>query len=201
MVTPIMATMPMKRRPDPTDEALEIAREVFIEEWGRMSTNWGINRTMAHIHALLFITGDPMTMDEIIERLQISRGSASTNLRQLMDWGVVRRYRPPGKRKDLYVADLDVITMVARVVRERKRRELDPTVAALRHCREVAPPPGKDERADAFHEKVNDLLEVFAMVDFASEFALGTDERAAWLMANAKHLRRLLENLPPPSEG
>lgn len=190
-----------KRKPtDPAEEALEVAREVFIEEWGRMSTSWGINRTMAHIHALLFITGEPMTMDEIIERLKISRGSASTNLRQLMDWGVVRRYRPPGKRRDLYVADLDAVTMVARVVRERKRRELDPTVAALRHCSALAPPPGENEGASRFHQRIRELLDVFAMVDFASEFALGTDERAAWLMANARELRRLLENLTPQDE-
>lgn len=188
-----------RRKPgSPTNEALDVAREAFIEEWGRMSTSWGINRTMAHIHALLFITGEPMTMDQIIERLKISQGSASTNLRQLIDWGVVRRYRPPGVRRSLYIADLDSVTMVARVVRERKRRELDPTVAALRHCREIAPDPSEDERARAFHRRVNELLEVFAMVDFASEFALGSDERAAWLMANAKHLRRLLENLIPP---
>ncbi|MEW5883484.1 MAG: MarR family transcriptional regulator [Armatimonadota bacterium] len=192
--------MPMRKPTDPIEEALDVAREAFIEEWGRMSTSWGINRTMAHIHALLFITGEPMTMDQIIERLKISRGSASTNLRQLMDWGVVRRYRPPGKRRDLYVADVDAVTMVARVVRERKRRELDPTVAALRHCSQIAPPPGEDERTDTFHRRVNELLEVFAMVDFASEFALGSDRRAAWLMANAKHLRRLLENLTPPGE-
>ena len=193
--------MPKGKPTNPTDEALQVAHEAFIEEWGRMSTSWGINRTMAHIHALLFITGEPMTMDQIIERLKISRGSASTNLRQLMDWGVVRRYRPPGERRDLYVADLDAITMVARVVRERKRRELDPTVAALRHCSHIAPPPSEDERAETFHRRVNELLEVFAMVDFASEFAVGSDERAAWLMVNAKDLRRLLENLSPPTEG
>ena len=81
------------------------AQDLFILEWGRMSSSWGINRTMAQIHALLFITGQPLEVNEIMERLQISRGNASMNLRELMDWGIVRRFRQPGDRKDTYLSE------------------------------------------------------------------------------------------------
>ena len=98
---------PSAPRPPSTD--LEKAQEQFILEWGRMSSNWGINRTMAQIHALLFVSGVPLEVNEIMDRLQISRGNASMNLRELMDWGIVRRFRQPGDRKDVYISDTDPV--------------------------------------------------------------------------------------------
>src|SRR5580658_4766972 len=112
--------------------SLQRAQDQFILEWGRMSSSWGINRTMAQIHALLFVSGVPLEVNEIMDRLQISRGNASMNLRELMDWGIVRRFRQPGDRKDVYISDTDPYQMFLRVVRERKRRELDPTADAIR---------------------------------------------------------------------
>ncbi len=89
----------------PEQRTIYDVQEQFIMEWGRMSSSWGINRTMAQIHALLFITGKPYSMDEIIERLHISRGNASMNLRDLMEWGIIRRFRRPGDRKDIYLTE------------------------------------------------------------------------------------------------
>jgi DNA-binding transcriptional regulator GbsR (MarR family) len=179
-------------------DAISAAQHSFILEWGRMSSNWGINPTMAQIHALLFITGEPMTTDEIIERLQISRGNASMNLRDLMDWGVIRRFREPGDRKDTYVADTDALTMVARVVRERKRREIDPTVEALKSCRHMAQadtPPAR-----AFRDRLDGLLEVFELVDMAFDFALANEERARWLFEHRNELREVLEGISATSK-
>src|SRR4051794_23106958 len=82
-------------------------QDQFILEWGRMSSSWGINRTMAQIHALLFTSTNPLTVDEIMDRLLISRGNASMSLRDLMDWGIVRRFRRPGERKDTYTSETD----------------------------------------------------------------------------------------------
>jgi DNA-binding transcriptional regulator GbsR (MarR family) len=112
-------------RPEPGSN-LERAQDQFILEWGRMSSSWGINRTMAQIHALLFVSGVPLEVNEIMDRLQISRGNASMNLRELMDWGVVRRFRHPGERKDTYVSESDPYQMFVRIIKERKRREIDP---------------------------------------------------------------------------
>src|SRR3569832_1674409 len=97
-----------------------------------MSDSWGINRTMAQIHALLFVSGKALDVNDIMKRLHISRGNASMNLRELMDWGIVRRFRQPGYRKDTYVSDSDPFQMFLRVAKERKRRELDPTAEVIR---------------------------------------------------------------------
>src|SRR5580704_8564320 len=116
----------------PQDDPVAEAQDRFILEWGRMSSSWGINRTMAQIHALLFVSGESLEVNDIMDRLQISRGNASMNLRELMDWGIVRRFRRPGDRKDMYSSETDPYQMIARIVRERKRRELDPTADSIR---------------------------------------------------------------------
>ncbi len=141
------------------------AQDRFVLEWGRMSSSWGINRTMAQIHALLIITGESLTMDQIIERLHISRGNASMNLRDLCDWGVVYRTRNPGDRKDLYAADPDVVQMFGRVVTERKRREIDPTVAAIRDCLAIIPDNDLTSQACDVRKRLATLLEIFDLID------------------------------------
>jgi DNA-binding transcriptional regulator GbsR (MarR family) len=157
-----------------------------------MASNWGINPAMAQIHALLFITGEPMSVDDIIERLRVSRSSISTNLRNLMNWGVVRKFRSPGDRKDTYLADTDALTMVARVVRERKRREIDPTVEALQACLGRAE-PGK-EAAQKFRERLEGLLDVFDFVDVAFRFAMASDERIRWIFDHREEITLALSN-------
>jgi HTH-type transcriptional regulator, glycine betaine synthesis regulator len=152
------------------------AQSQFILEWGRMSSSWGINRTMAQIHALLFVTGQPHTVDEIIERLQISRGNASMNLRDLMDWGIVRRFRRPGDRKDTYVSEADPWQMFARVVRERKRRELDPTADSIRECIGKLPEDDTSEGASVFRTRLSTLLEIFDILDAVYQRAFSTDK-------------------------
>ncbi|HVL38051.1 MAG TPA: MarR family transcriptional regulator [Fimbriimonadaceae bacterium] len=161
---------------NPQDAKLKAAQEQFILEWGRMSSSWGINRTMAQIHALLFVTGEPLTVDEIIERLQISRGNASMNLRDLMDWGIVRRFRRPGERKDTYVSDSDPWQMFIRVVRERKRRELDPTADVIRECIAKLPEEGLSREARVFRQRLANLLEIFDIIDAFYRQAFSTDE-------------------------
>ena len=189
----------MRANEPPKDAAIKAAQHSFILEWGRMSGNWGINQTMAQIHALLFITGEPMSMDDIIERLQISRGNASMNLRDLMDWGVVRRFRPTGARKDTYVADTDALMMVARVVRERKRREIDPTVEVLHSCLHMA--IGETEEAKKFRDRLSGLLDVFDLVDTAFSFAMVNEERVRWIYEHRAEIKQMLENMGPARSG
>src|SRR6476619_4241389 len=151
----------------PLNPALLQAQDQFILEWGRMSSSWGINRTMAQIHALLFVSGAPLEVNEIMDRLHISRGNASMNLRELMEWGLVRRFRRPGDRKDTYLSETDPWQMFGRVVRERKRREIDPTADAIRECVSMIPPGDNSEGAQTLRARLEALLEIFAMIDAA----------------------------------
>ncbi len=149
---------------------------------------------MAQVHALLFLTARPMPMEEVCSRLQISRGNASMTLRNLIDWGVVRRFRPRGERHDVYEGVGDPVAMIARVVRERKRREIDPTVDVVRSCLEILPKQGEGALAH-LRERVEGLLEVFEAVDMAFRFAMATDERFRFLVRNRHRIKAMLDPL------
>ena len=154
---------------------VERAQDLFVLEWGRMSSSWGINRTMAQIHALLFITGIPLDVNDIMERLQISRGNASMNLRELMDWGIVRRHRQPGDRKDVYVSESDPYQMFLRVVRERKRREIDPTADAIREVMTKLPENDPALDSIALRRRLQGFLEIFDLIDVAYNQVFGSE--------------------------
>lgn len=174
------------------EDDLRFVEDRFILEWGRMSSSWGINRTMAQIHALLLITGRPHSMDEIVDRLGISRGNASMNLRDLMDWGVVQRFRRPGDRKDIYVTDPDPWKMVIRVVRERKRRELDPTAAAIRECLAMVSQCSDGREAEELRERLEGLQAIFRAIDVLFDKFLLNDE-------TLRHALALFDLDQPPS--
>jgi len=119
----------------PADDAL--VRE-FVEHWGVMARAWGINASMGELFALLYISGGDWTAEDLRARLDVSRGNVSMNLRELLNWGVVRRFHRPGERRELYRAEADVWTLFRRIVGERKRRELDPTLLVLDRLSGVA---------------------------------------------------------------
>ncbi len=160
---------------DPANDHIIRVQDQFVLEWGRMSSSWGINRTMAQIHALLFVTGRALEVNEIMERLHISRGNASINLRELMEWGLVRRFRAPGDRKDTYISDSDPYTMFLRVVRERKRREIDPTADAIKECLDKMPAGDSSEDAETLRNRLKNLLEIFDLVDAAYKMVFSSD--------------------------
>jgi DNA-binding transcriptional regulator GbsR (MarR family) len=103
----------------------------FVTLWGEMASSWGINRTMAQIHALLFVSDEPLHTDAIMEHLQISRGNANMNLRALLDWNLIWRSNIPGSRKDFYQAEKDVWAITTTIIRERQRQEIQPVQDAL----------------------------------------------------------------------
>ncbi len=103
----------------------------FVEAWGAMGALWGINRSVARVHALLMASEEPLGLEDIARTLQISKGNASMSLRELRTFGVVRQVQVPGERRDYYVTEPDVWTMFFRILRERKRREFDPALQAL----------------------------------------------------------------------
>ncbi len=116
---------------------IEEARSTLVRRWGEMSGYWGISRTMAEIHALLFVSTEPLCTDDIMEKLHISRGNTSMNLRALVDWGLIERVHKLGQRREYFQADTDVWRMFETIMRERRRREVEPIVATIDHCREL----------------------------------------------------------------
>ena len=136
----------------------EKAREEFVAQWGSLGTQWGINRTMAQIHALLMTAPEPMCTDEVMEKLQISRGNAHTNLKDLVGWNLIRIITKKGDRKEYFEAEKDVWKIFITISKERKRREIEPAIRLLRDCaaqtKDEAAGPGRD-----FHQQMKDLDE------------------------------------------
>lgn len=112
------------------------AQDGFIAAFGQMGSAWGISRTMAEVQALLYITGEALCTDDIMERLRISRGNASMSVRALLDWGVISRAHKRGDRKEYFQADQDVWDMFRAILRERMKREVDPLLASLHEIRD-----------------------------------------------------------------
>jgi len=107
------------------------AKEKFISTWGSLGSLWGINKAMAQIQSLLFISTKPLSMEEIMEDLKISRGNTSMNLRQLIDWGIVTKTLIPGERKEFFTTEKDVQELARIVAKERSRREIKPVIKVL----------------------------------------------------------------------
>ncbi|WP_242337448.1 MULTISPECIES: GbsR/MarR family transcriptional regulator [Anaeromyxobacter] len=127
----------------------------FVEAWGAMGSLWGINRSVARVHALLMATEEPLALEEIAERLQISKGNASMSLRELRTFGVVRQVEVAGERRDFYVTEPDVWLMFFRILKERKRREFDPALEAI-HA--LVDAPGATGAVRGRLEQMADLL-------------------------------------------
>jgi len=151
--------------PAPVPGCPEDAVRQFVEHWGMMARSWGINASMGELFALLYISGDLWTAEALKERLDVSRGNVSMNLRELMSWGVVHKVHRPGERREFYRAETDVWTLFRRILFERKRRELDPTLLVLERTvalieSESAPDRARLDRIASlgrFFEQINGL--------------------------------------------
>jgi HTH-type transcriptional regulator, glycine betaine synthesis regulator len=119
------------------EQQLHTAQDLFIRRWGEMGQTWGINRTQAEIHAFLYITALPQCTDDVMERLNISRGNASMSLRALCDWGIVRRLHRRGERREYFESLTDVWEMFSIIIAERKRREMDPVLETIKQCQRM----------------------------------------------------------------
>jgi DNA-binding transcriptional regulator GbsR (MarR family) len=194
------AVISMSHAPSPSptavDDRLKAARERFVALWGQMASDWGIPRSMAEVHALLFIAGEPMNTDDLMAALRISRGSASMTLRALQEWGVVSRVHIRGDRKEYFQAEQDIWKLFRTILRERKKREIVPLVEALRQCRELTSKlPAASSRkiraaaAVAQHNKrLDSMLEFILMIDALSERLITSGkglELAAKILAKA----------------
>lgn len=165
------------------------AQDTFVAAWGQMAGAWGISRTMAEIHALLFITAEPMSADDIMDRLSISRGNASMSLRSLVEWGIVSRTHKRGERREFFVAEQDIWTMFRMIVRERIRREVDPLLTSLFEIRDLTGTRSGRSGEDQFrahNDRIDSLTSFFQIIQvlgerFASPSGEGLDSAAKLL--------------------
>jgi len=141
---------------------LKEAREQFIQAWGTFGSAWGINRTMAQVHALLLISHEPLCTEDVMEQLNVSRGNANMNLRALIDWSLVRRAMKVGERKEFFEAEKDVWKVATHITRERKKRELEPLVRLLDQLEDV---PGARPEAKSFRKMTHDLHDLTTRLD------------------------------------
>jgi len=160
----------MKVRKADLPQRLQDVDDRFVDLWDTMSSFWGISPTMARIHGLLYISGQALTMDEIMDRLAISRGNVSMNLSKLTEWGLVRRFHRSGSRRDYYESLSDVWEMFALVANQRKRREIEPILSTLRRCQEALSPATLGGLAAATaaqqrSQRVQQLLEFLTLME------------------------------------
>ncbi|UCE60865.1 MAG: hypothetical protein JSU63_03765 [Phycisphaerales bacterium] len=142
-------------------EPIDAAKSLFIRRWGEMGATWGISRTMAEVHALLYLAPEPMCTDEVMDQLAISRGSASMNLRELENWGLIQRLHRRGDRKEYFQAEQDVWQMFETIMRERRRREVLPIMETIERCTDMIDQNHTKLRGDA-RRQVDDCRQRFA---------------------------------------
>ena len=157
------------------------ARQQFISSWGAFGTHWGINRTMAQIHALLLISADPLTQDDLMEELNISRGNANMNIRELINWGLAERVILSGERKEYFVGEKDIWKVVTQIVKERKKRELEPMLKLLDQLEEVEGDK-KDKNIKAFVDAVGGIKKLGKQADKTLDTLVKAEE--SWFVGN-----------------
>ncbi|MGQ0740343.1 MAG: GbsR/MarR family transcriptional regulator [Bacteroidota bacterium] len=151
------------------------AKQQFIGSWGAFGTHWGINRTMAQIHALLLISPEPMTQDDIMEELNISRGNTNMNIRELINWGLVERVLLAGERKEFFTAEKDIWKVVKQIVKERKKRELEPMLQLLDKLEEVEGDK-RDKHVKTFVDTVSRIKKLGRQADKTLDVMIKAEE-------------------------
>ncbi|WP_343522496.1 MarR family transcriptional regulator [Pedobacter sp.] len=158
---------------------LAAAKLKFIEAWGKLGSEWGINRTMAQVHALLLISAEALTTEEIMQNLSISRGNANMTLRDLIGWGLIEKQHKAGERKEYFFADKDVWNIARQVAKERKKRELEPVLKVLNELSNVAGDE-KDPEFKTFKKSITDINKLAGNVDKTLETMLKAEESWFW---------------------
>ncbi|GAB2579398.1 GbsR/MarR family transcriptional regulator [Spirosoma areae] len=153
------------------------AKAKFIHTWGTLATQWGINRSMAQLHALLLIAPHPLATEDVMEQLQISRGNASMNLRDLMDWGLIYKQLKPGERREFFMAEKDIWKVARQVAKERRRREITPVAEVLNELKSI---PTDTPEAEEFQRIMVGLSNVVGFADNTLNAVIKAEEN--WLM-------------------
>ncbi|KMQ64552.1 transcriptional regulator [Chryseobacterium angstadtii] len=163
---------------------LSEAKEKYIQTWGTFATNWGINRTMAQVHALLLASGKPLSTDEVMKQLEISRGNANMNLRALIDWGIVRKEFIKGDRKEYFVAEKDVWYLFKQITKERRKREIEPVISFLEELKNIE--DNDSQEAKEFVKLMDDFSSVTGKINNIMDLAIKSDDH--WLVGKITNL-------------
>jgi len=155
------------------------AKHKFIEAWGKLGSEWGINRTMAQVHALLLISPEALTTEDIMADLQISRGNTNMTLRDLIDWGLIEKQHRTGERKEYFYAEKDTWVIARQVAKERKRRELDPVLKILDLIKEVKG-DDNDPEYNTFKTTIGNINKLAHNVDKTLQTMLKAEESWFW---------------------
>jgi DNA-binding transcriptional regulator GbsR (MarR family) len=152
---------------------IDEAKQKFIQHWGALGSSWGINRTMAQIHAVLLVSIEPVSMEDIMEQLHASRGNVNMNLRALMDWGIVTKEYKIGERREFFVADKDIWAVARQIVRERRKREIEPMLKALEELKNTS---GTDSETKEFKRMIGELNDFTSKADSVLDKFIKSDE-------------------------
>ncbi|HQV75483.1 MAG: transcriptional regulator [Flavobacteriales bacterium] len=164
---------------------LHEAKDKFIQAWGAFGGQWGINRSMAQVHASLLVSPEPLSTEDVMEQLNISRGNANMNLRALIDWHLVDKVLKAGERREFFQAEKDVWKIATHITRERKKRELEPMVRLLGELKQAA---GTNAEAKAFRQTAADLHDLTSRVDAMLERSTRSDVQ--WFLKAASTILR-----------
>jgi len=164
---------------------LHEAKDKFIQAWGAFGSQWGINRSMAQVHALLLISPEPLSTEDVMDQLNISRGNANMNLRALIDWHLVEKALKTGERREFFQAEKDVWKIATHITRERKKRELEPMVRLLSELKQTT---GTSTEAKAFKQTAADLHDLTSRVDAMLERSTRSDVQ--WFLKAASTILR-----------
>jgi len=156
---------------------LDDAKQRFIQAWGTLGSNWGINRTMAQVHALLLISAEALCADDIMEKLKISRGNANMNIRALIDWGLVFKELKPGERREYFISEKDMWNVVRQIIIHRKKKELEPVLRVLNDVSDIE---GEGPDQEAFLEVIKEIQLFASKADKTLDKLVNSD--ANWLM-------------------
>ncbi len=151
------------------------AKQQFISSWGAFGTQWGINRTMAQIHALLLVSTNPLTQDDIMEELSISRGNVNMNIRELISWSLVDRVIVSGERKEYFTAEKDIWKVATQIIKERKKRELDPMIKLLGQLEKIEGDK-KDKDVQQFTELIGNIKKLGLQADKTLDLVIKAEE-------------------------
>ena len=152
------------------------AKRTFIALWGNFGTQWGINRSMAQVHALLLASEGALSTEDVMAELKISRGNANMNIRDLLNWNLVYKKSIPGERKEYFYAEKDMWKVAKRIVRERKRREIEPLI---QHLEEIHSGLGRTSSGEKeFAKTIGDINQMVSRLNSLSDTLLKADEHA-----------------------
>jgi DNA-binding transcriptional regulator GbsR (MarR family) len=152
------------------------AKEKFIQTWGTLGSSWGINRTMAQVHAFLLVSLESQTTEQIMEGLQISGGNANMNLRELLNWGLIYKEHRIGERREFFYAEKDIWKVAKQIIKERKKREIEPVLKVLEELKNIEDSNNRDVKA--FTDTISNIERVVEKADFAIDKAIKLDENA-----------------------